>query len=173
MEPQAAQLTELVKDWPEINHLYMIENFLRRLVPEEVSSLCDLSLTLTDTGAIMMVLEAVHEQQSGACQAAAMEVTEKINQSSDDADALKPVARTARLLAGLGGSMVQSSLSDQTALVTGDVEKMRADTANKMAGSYNNQMKSVESYGSGVGTGVASVATVLATTLTVTILLLL
>lgn len=172
MKPQASQLAELVKDWPEINHLYMIENFLRRLVPEQVTSLCDLSLTLTDTGDIMMVLEAVHDQQSGVCQAAAMEVTEKINTPSSDS-ALEPVVRTARLLGGLGGSMIQNSVQEQSDLITGDVAKMRADTTNKMAGTYNNQMKSVESYtNGGIATGAASVSTVLVAALTVTLSLL-
>lgn len=168
MKPQSAQLAELVKDWPEINHLYIIENYLRRLVPEDKTSLCELSLTLTDTGAIMLVLEAVHDTHSAVCQAAAMEVTEKINQPSDDS-ALKPVARTARLLAGVGESMIQSSIKDQTELITSDVNQMRTDTTDKMTGSYNNQMKSYSSKGE---TQAASVTGALAVLLTLTILLL-
>ena len=146
VEPQAAQLAELARDWPEINHLYMMENFLRRLVPEEMVSECELSLTLTDSGAIMLVLEAVHPRHSGTCQAAAMEVAERINRPSDEDAALRPVVRTARLLQGLGGNMIQNSVQDQTDLITGDVNKMRSDTTNKMTGSYNKQMKSLEAF---------------------------
>ena len=77
MDPESSQLAELARDWPEINHLYMVENFLRRLVPREMESRCDLSLTL----AIMLVLEAVEERLSPTCQAAAMEVAASLSQT--------------------------------------------------------------------------------------------
>ena len=146
MKPEAARLAELARDWPEINHLYMIENFLRQLVPQEMETQCDLSLTLTDSGAIMMVLEAEESRHSAACQAAAMDVAEKINRPSPGDDTLRPLARKARLLGGLGGNVVQQSLQNQASVVTSDVSQAKASTTNKMVGSYNSRVESMESY---------------------------
>lgn len=163
MRPDAAQLAELARDWPEINHLYMVENFLRRLVPQEMVAQCELSLTLTDTGAIMLVLEAVQQQHSGACQAAAMEVAERINTPSNDA--VKPVVRTARLLGSLGGNVVGNSVKGQMDIITGDIQKMKSDTTSKVTGTYNGNLKKVESYASSGRALLAPVSTVLATML--------
>ena len=169
MKPDAAQLAELAKDWPEINHLYMVENFLRRLVPPGTAARCDVSLTLTDTGAISLMLEAVHQRHSATCQAAAMDVVEKINRPGGAASAVRPLARTARLLGALGGNVIEDSIKGQMDVITGDIDKMRSDTSNKMAGVYNDNMKSLESYASEdmySGSGPAllvSVTTVLAT----------
>lgn len=167
MKPDAAQLAELAKDWPEINHLYMVENFLRRLVSPEAAAQCDVSLTLTDTGAISLVLEAVHQQHSAMCQAAAIDVVEKINRPGGGANsAVRPLARTARLLGALGGNVIEDSIKGQVDVITGDIEKMRSDTSNKMAGAFNDNMKNLESYASedsGSGPVLVSLTAVLAT----------
>ena len=167
VKPDAAQLAELAKDWPEINHLYMVENFLRRLVPPETAAQCDVSLTLADTGAISLMLEAVQQQHSATCQAAAMDVVEKINRpAAGAAGAVKPLARTARLLGTLGGNMIENSIQAQVDVVTSDIEKMKSGASNKMAGAYNDNMKNLESYDdmdSGCGTVLASLTAVLVT----------
>ena len=150
IRPEAAQLADLARDWPEINHLYIIENVLRRLVPGELQEECDLSLTLTDSGAIMMVLEAVEARHSAACQAAAMDVAERINTpsspSDDDDDTLKPLARTARLLGGFGANVAQQSLQDQANIVTSDINSAQSSATNQAINSYNDRVKSLESY---------------------------
>ena len=145
VSPEATQLAELAKDWPEINHLYMIENFLRRLVPQEMASVCDLSLTLTDTGIIMLVLEAVNPQHSPTCQAAAMEVAERINTPSGD-KTITSIARKARLLGGFVGDAVKSSIKDQADLIRSDIDQMKYDTSSKMTNTYNDRMMSLEEY---------------------------
>lgn len=146
VKPDAVQLAELAKDWPEINHLYMVENFLRRLIPQEMAARCELSLTLTDSGAIMLMLEAVQQNHSATCQAAAIDVAEKINSPSASANnAIKPLARTARLL---GGNVIENSIKSQTDLITKDVNKMKSDATGNVAGVYNDNMKKVESYSS-------------------------
>ena len=143
MRPESGQLAELARDWPEINHLYMVENFLRRLVPTESQSHCELSLTLTNTGAVMMVLEAVDPRHSAVCQAAAMEVAEKINRPSYSDDSLRPLAREARLLSL--GDTVGESVRAQGDIITSDVGHARASAASKMVNSYNDRVKSIES----------------------------
>ena len=171
MRPDAVQLAELAKDWPEMNHLYMVENFLRRLVPQEMAAQCDLSLTLTDSGAIMLMLEAVEQKHSATCQAAAVDVAEKINSPSSSAStAIKPLARTARLLGTIGGNMIENSIKSQTDIITKDVKKMKSDATGSVAGVYNDNMKKVESYSSessssAESTSLVSTATVLIITL--------
>ena len=176
MRPQAAQLAELVRDWPEINHLYMIENFLRRLVAREMQSQCELSLTLTDSGAIMMVLEAVDTHHSATCQAAAMDVAEKINRPSSSDDTLRPLARVARLLGGIGANSVQQSVEAQKNIVTGDISQAKAGATNKMINSYNDRVKGVESaayeYEENSSVYVSASATLATVTTTLVLLLL-
>lgn len=174
VKPDAVQLAELAKDWPEINHLYMAENFMRKLVPQEMVAQCDLSLTLTDTGAIMLMLEAVQQTHSATCQAAAIDVAEKINSpSTSDESVIKPLARTARLLSSIGGNMIGDSIKSQADIITNDVNKMKADTTGSVTGVYNENMQKVESYASegsssAESTLLASVTTVLITTLLIT-----
>ena len=169
MRPEGAKLADLARSWPEINHLYMMENFLRRLIPRELESQCDLSLTLTDSGAIMLVLEAVESRHSASCQAAAMDVAELINRPSSSEE-LRPLAREARLLGGLGGQAVHQSLQSQTNLVTSDITNAKASTTNQVIGSYNDRVKSLEGYAqegstSGCGHHLASISTVVALSL--------
>lgn len=168
MRPDAVQLAELAKDWPEMNHLYMVENFLRRLVPQEMAAHCDLSLTLTDSGAIMLTLEAVQQTHSATCQAAAIDVAEKIN--SPSSGAIKPLARTARLLGSIGGNVIGNSIKSQTDIINKDVDKMKSDATSSVTGVYNDNMKKVESYSSessssAESTSLVSTATVLLITL--------
>ena len=160
MDPESSQLAELARDWPEINHLYMVENFLRRLVPREMESRCDLSLTLTDTGAIMLVLEAVEERLSPTCQAAAMEVAENINSPSGDRGTVV-VARKARLLSGMMEGMMRDSVRDQADLITSDIDNMKSDTTYQMTNSYNDRMESIGNYASGGNSLLAPVITVI------------
>ena len=162
VRPEAGQLAELARDWPEINHLYMVENFLRRLVPREMQGQCELSLTLTDSGAIMMVLEAVDTRQSAVCQAAAMDVTEKINRPSPSDDSLRPLAREARIL----GDIVQDSVRAQSDIISSDVTQAKASSTNKMINSYNDRVKGIESTANeyeGESSGCAEVSATLAT----------
>lgn len=165
VKPDAVQLAELAKDWPEVNHLYMAENFMRKLVPQEMAAQCDLSLTLTNTGAIMLMLEAVQQTHSATCQAAAIDVAEKIN--SPSTSAIKPLARTARLFSSIGGNVIGDSIKGQADVITQDVNQMTSDTTGTVAGVYNDKMKKVESYASSSAesTLLASVTTVLVTTL--------
>lgn len=172
MRPDAVQLAELAKDWPEINHLYMVENFLRRLVPKEMAAQCDLSLTLTNSGAIMLMLEAVQQKHSATCQAAAIDVAEKINSPSSSGNtAVKPLARTARLLGSIGGNVIGNSIKSQTDIITQDVDKMKSDATSSVASAYNDNMKKVESYSSESSSSAESTFLVsTATVLTITLL---
>lgn len=146
VKPSTGQLAEMARDWPEINHLYMIENYLRRLVPGDVGSQCDLSLTLTNTGAIMLVLEAINTRHSTACQAAAMEVALKINKPSSQGGSLRPLTRTARLLPGMIGNSIKQSVRGQVNTVTSDLTRAKSMGANKVVNSYNSKVKGVENY---------------------------
>lgn len=177
IRPDAARLADLAQDWPEINHLYMVENFLRRLVPEEAKSHCELSLTLTDTGAIMMVLEAVKPQHSGACRAASMAVVETINQPSDDSSSdkvVKPLAKTGKLLGTIGNKMMGNVIEDQASSVTGDLNKMKNEGMANSVDKYNDGMKSLDEWSKGQSSShglLATLSTVLAATMMAVVLL--
>ena len=172
IRPDAVRLADLAQDWPEINHLYMVENFLRRLVPEEAKAHCELSLTLTDTGAIMMVLEAVKPQHSGACRAASMAVVETINQPSDDSSSdkvVKPLAKTGKLLGTIGNKMMGNVVQDQASSVTSDLSKMKDEGMANTVDKYNDGMKSLDEWSKTQSSSCGLMAT-LSTLLAATIL---
>lgn len=177
IRPDAARLADLAQDWPEINHLYMVENFLRRLVPEDAKSYCELSLTLTDTGAIMMVLEAVKPQHSGVCRAASMAVVETINKPSDGSSSdkvVKPLAKTGKLLGTIGSKMMGNTIQDQANSVTGDLNKMKNEGMANTLDKYNDGMKNLDDWSKTQSSScglIATLSTVLAATMMAVVLL--
>ena len=63
----------------ESNHMYVVENFIRKLVPESASKNCHLTTTMTDKGDLSIVLEAVGGAHDTQCIAASKELVELIN----------------------------------------------------------------------------------------------
>ena len=134
----------MVTSWPEINHLYMVENFLRRMVPRQIEHECELSVTLTDTSAIMLVLEAVNPQHSGTCFAASMAVAEKINLPSADSDEVrKAVAETAKILDLLGQKTLESNVNDRVNDASERAKEKTTDTQNNIINRYNDHVKNI------------------------------
>ena len=66
-------------DMKESNHMYVVENFIRKLVPESASKNCHLTTTMTDKGDLSIVLEAVSGAHDTQCIAASKELVELIN----------------------------------------------------------------------------------------------
>ena len=79
MSPNAKGLASLVGQWEDMNHLYVVENFLRRLLPEEAHGQCSLSLTLTDEGELSAAVAAMDSGDSGICHRAASSLVNVIN----------------------------------------------------------------------------------------------
>ena len=100
VHPDSAALAELVKGWEEVNHLYMVENFLRHLLSEEEAFKCELMATLTNSGNFSVVLSAVTPTDHTTCLNAGKNLVQAINKkSSPTQDAmLHPVAMTAALM---------------------------------------------------------------------------
>ena len=104
VRPDASGLAALVKKWEQVNHLYIVENFLRRLLSKEAGQKCGLSATLSDNGDISVVLAAIKSQDAGRCMAASKELMETINNPPKKvaSNVLKPVAATAKVIPNKG-----------------------------------------------------------------------
>lgn len=100
VRPDSAALAELVKSWEEVNHLYVVENFLRHLLSQEETFMCELTATLTNSGNFSVVLSAVTPTGHTICLNAGKNLVQAINKkSSPTQDAmLRPVAMTAALM---------------------------------------------------------------------------
>ena len=100
VHPDSGALAELVKSWEEINHLYVVENFLRHLLSKEEASKCELTATLTNSGNFSVVLLAVSATDHSTCLNAGKNLVQAINKkTSTTQDAmLHPVAMTAALM---------------------------------------------------------------------------
>ena len=59
--------------------MYVVENFLYKLLPEGTVRRCRLSTALTDKGDISLVLEALESKHSEQCSLAARELVEMLN----------------------------------------------------------------------------------------------
>ena len=61
------------------NHFYVVDNFIRRLVPEFATKKCHVSSVLTDKGDISVVFEALFHRNDKECAAASKELMDIIN----------------------------------------------------------------------------------------------
>ena len=100
VHPDSGALAELVQSWEEINHLYMVENFLRHLLSNEEAAKCELTATLTNSGNFSVVLSAATATDHTICLNAGKNLAQAINKkSSMTEDAmLGPVAKTAKFI---------------------------------------------------------------------------
>ena len=100
VRPDSSALAELVQSWEEVNHLYMVENFLRHLLSNEEVSKCELTATLTNSGNFSVVISAATATDHTICLNAGKNLVQTINKkSSTTKDAmLSPVAKTAALI---------------------------------------------------------------------------
>jgi hypothetical protein len=100
VQPDSSALAELMQSWEEVNHLYMVENFLRHLLSKEEASKCELTATLTNLGNFSVVLSAASATDHTICLNAGKNLVQAINdKSSTTQDAmLHPVAKTAALI---------------------------------------------------------------------------
>ncbi len=100
VHPDSGALAELVQSWEEVNHLYMVENFLRHLLLKEEASKCELTATLTNSGNFSVVLSTASAIDHTICLNAGKNLVHAINdKSSITQDAmLRPVAKTAAFI---------------------------------------------------------------------------
>lgn len=98
IRPDATALASLAKLRKEVNHLYVVENYLRKLltVTASANAKCVLSTTLTDYGRISVVLAAMDPEDTPVCVAARRELIEKINKNRKNK--LQQMGGTARFL---------------------------------------------------------------------------
>lgn len=71
-------LSEFISHHKEKNHLYVLENMLREMLPPYAVSKCDLSMSLTDKGNVSLILEAVNPGDTQMCQGAILGITNAI-----------------------------------------------------------------------------------------------
>ncbi len=103
VHPNTKQMSALLSTWTDVNHMYVIENFLRQLLSDQASKYCELSATLTNAGNISVVLESVQSDKYTVCKNSARELAREINghYPALEDSMLRPITKTARLLGAL------------------------------------------------------------------------
>ena len=77
-----AALSGFISDHEEKNHLYVLENMLREMLPTYAAHKCDVSVSLTNNGNISLILEAANPGDHQLCQDATSSVINSINSGS-------------------------------------------------------------------------------------------
>ncbi len=100
VHPDTQAMATLISTWKDVNHMYIIENFLRKLLSPKASKKCELSATLTNAGNISVVLESLKPGDYSICRASAKQLAKEINGHYPDMEdsMLRPMAKTAALL---------------------------------------------------------------------------
>ena len=150
MSPDSKSLAALVSQWEDMNHLYVVENFLRRLLPEEAQVWCSLSLTLTDEGELSAAVAAIDSAESEICHKAASSLVSIVNNPNRAMidSALSPVVSKAEVVATeakvgkfMGGlnpiSSAQNSLQDS-------VSGLNTKLSNTAASAYNRGVEKMD-----------------------------
>lgn len=75
VKPDAKALANAGK----LNHLFELENIIRKLVPKYAAKKCRLTATVGTTGDIVVVLEAVEPRDTVDCLAASRDIVSAIN----------------------------------------------------------------------------------------------
>lgn len=76
-------LRKFMSDHKEKNHLYVLENMLREMLPPYAITKCDLTGSLTDEGNVSLILEAVNPGDHQLCQDALQVITSTTNSFHD------------------------------------------------------------------------------------------
>ena len=72
-------VSDFVSQWEGKNHLYVLINMFRGMLPKYAGDKCDLSGSMTDGGNISLVLEAINAGDHALCESALMHLAKKIN----------------------------------------------------------------------------------------------
>ena len=144
VHPDVEALAELARHWEETNHLYIAENYLRKLVPVNAEKECALSASLTDKGEIELVLAAVNPKHADLCLAASKELAEVVNNPPRAManDIMKPVAAKAepeKAVAAPAAKMIFNPLGS----IQNSVTKMNEKASKAAADQYNDALLSV------------------------------
>ncbi len=125
VHPDTQAMAALISTWKDINHMYIIENFLRKLLSPKASKNCELSATLTNTGNISVVLESLKGGDYSICTASAKQLAKEINghYPALEDSMLRPMAKTAALLGALNPlEQATNWLQDTQASIVGGVQ---------------------------------------------------
>ena len=71
-------LSEYLNQHHEENHLYVLENMLRHMLPPYAARKCDLFTSLTDSGNISLIVEAINPGDRQECQDGLLTITNAI-----------------------------------------------------------------------------------------------
>lgn len=165
MSPDSRSLAALASQWEDMNHLYVVENFLRRLLPEEVQARCSLSLALTDEGELSAAVAAIDSAESETCHRAASSLAGIINSPNKAVidSALSPVvskaevvvateAKVGKFMGGLNPiNSAQNSLQDSVA-------GLNSKLSNTAAGAYNRGVEKMDQSADGLENKLRSAA---------------
>lgn len=78
------ELNDYVSHNKEKNHLYVLENMLREMIPPYGVKKCDLSASITNHGNISLILEAVNPGDHQLCRDALQSITNSIKNGHRD-----------------------------------------------------------------------------------------
>ncbi len=116
VHPDTEQMSTLFTTWTDVNHMYVVENFLRQLVSAKASRQCELSATFTTTGNISIVLESIQGGDYTVCKNSARELAREINghYPAVEDSMLRPIAKTAFLLDAINPVNIVNSFVEET-----------------------------------------------------------
>ena len=105
VRPDSKALAALVSNWEDVNHLYIVENFLRKLLPKTSATSCELTASVTNSGNISVILEAMDTKDVNICKQSTQELANAINSHSPNVEdsMLRPMALTAAMIGPMGG----------------------------------------------------------------------
>ena len=156
VRPDVEALSGLVQHWEHTNHLYIAENYLRKLVPVNAEKECALSVTLTDKGEIEVVLAALNPKHAELCIAASKEMAEVVNNppKAMAKDVMKPVAAEAKPEVAVVAEMINpfnplGGIQNSVTKVNEKASKVAADKYNDALLSASKKADAIEQSRSG------------------------
>ena len=141
----------------EMNHLYMVENFLRKMLPEKAGEECALTVTLTNQGDVSVTLAAIKPESADSCLEASKELPGAVS---------KPEATDTKIVQPRAPAM---SLFNPMSGVQDVVDSVNSKASNTAVNSYNGALNGVSKSSDEHEEGVSSAALHCATLVTLAI----
>lgn len=159
-------LAEFTSHHEDKNHLYVLENLLREMIPRYAFNKCDLSGSLTDTNNISLILEAVNPGDHQLCQDALLSIITTLKRNKTRRD-LTPEFEMAAFIS------LESLVRDQVIGIQDEILKVSNDLQNEAEVKIGEELEDVDEEVDNLSRGWKSATSVYVLILTSTISLLL
>ena len=168
IHPDSKALAALISNWEDVNHLYIVENFLRKLLPKTSATSCELTASVTNSGNISVILEAMNTKDEDVCKRTAQELANAVNSHSPNVEdsMLRPMALTAAMIGPMGDfnrflEKTQDTVLSLPGRAKGKVNDGLKYADRKTSHWEDKQLMSERNSGSAIGVSTLTVLTVL------------